>query len=116
MATKKETMKMLKEKEIRAMEGKSQKFYQYKENINGNEYVFQYPGKRACLRMTDEATTDNNKRLNEKMIDLMLKNIVVSPKVDLDYFDEYPEDYERVVDIVTTIFQGDFTELRKSQN
>ena len=116
MANKKsETMKMLKEKEIREMEGKSSRFYQYEEEVNGTKYVFQYPGKRACLRITDEATTNENKRLNEKFIDLMLKNIVVQPKVDLDYFDEHDEDYERVVEISSTIFQGQFGELKKQK-
>lgn len=111
----KQTKNTLKDLERRKIMKEGNKFYQYKEEIGGKEYVFQYPGRRACLKMTDEATTDNNKRLNEKFLDLMLKNIVVEPKVSLDTFDEdgYADDYERVVEIASSIFQRDFDSFKK---
>lgn len=108
-----QTKKLLKEigdKNIMKQDLKNAKFYQYTEEINGTTYVFQYCGKRRALQITDEATDANNKTSKEKLIERMLKEIVVSPTVDLDYFDdpEHMDDFDRVIEIANIILGGKF--------
>ena len=111
MANKKaETKKMLKNMEDRKQMAEDMKFYQYKETIGNKEYVFQYCGKRRALQIIDESTDEKGNILKEKLLDNVLKTIVVSPSVDLDSFDEeeYMDDYERVSDVANIIFSGKF--------
>lgn len=110
---KRETKQILKDferKSVMAQENKDIKFYQYEEEVNGTKYVFQYCGKRRALQITDEATMGEKRVSKEKLMDLMLKEIVVSPTVDLDYFDleEYMDDFDRVIEIASIIFNGKF--------
>lgn len=111
MANKKaETKKMLKNMEDRKQMAEDMKFYQYKEEINGKEYVFQYCGKRRSLQIIDESTDEKGNISKEKLLDNVLKAVVVNPSVDLDSFDEeeYMDDYERVTDVANIIFSGKF--------
>ena len=114
-----ETKQMLKNMEVRKnMSNEAKKnFYQYSEEINGTTYVFQHPGKRMIIRMTDEATDKDGKRLNEKLIDLAFKNIVVSPTVNFEYFDdpEHEEDFDRVTEILGEFLAGNFRNLGKEE-
>lgn len=95
------------------------KFYQYKEEINGTTYVFQYPGKRTIIRITDEATVvdknGNSKRSTEIALELAFKNIIVSPEVTFEYFDEpeHEDDFDRVTEIVGEFLAGNFRNLGK---
>ena len=111
MANKKaETKKLLKNMEMRKEMANDSKFYQYKETIGNTEYVFQYPGKRRTIQIIDESTDEKGNILKEKLIDNILKTVIVSPYVDLDYFDE-PENglaYDRVSEIANIIFSGKF--------
>ena len=106
----KKLLEELRRKQIMAQDLKNAKFYNYKETINGTEYVFQYPGKRRALQITDESTDKDNKTSKEILIEKMLKEIVVSPTVDLDYFDEeeHMDDFDRVVEIANIIMNGKF--------
>lgn len=111
MANKKtETQKLLKDMEARNQMAQDTKFYQYKEVINEKEYVFQYCGKRRSLQIIDESSDDKGNILKEKLIDNVLKTIVVSPSVNLDSFDseEYMDDFDRVSEIANIIFGGKF--------
>ncbi len=111
MANKKvETKKLLKNMEARNQMAQDAKFYQYREEINGKEYIFQYPGKRRTLQIIDESSNEKGNILKEKLLDNVLKSVVVSPYVDLDTFDqeEYMDDYERVSEIANIIFGGKF--------
>ena len=116
MANKKaETKKLLKNMEVRNKMSQDTKFYQYKETINNKEYVFQYPGKRRTIQIIDESTDEKGNILKEKLIDNILKTVIVSPYVDLDYFDE-PENelaYDRVSEIANIIFSGKFRNNEK---
>lgn len=98
-----------------AQDLKDAKFYQYTEEINGTTYVFQYCGKRRALQITDEATDSNNKTHKELLIDRMLKEIVVSPTVNLDYFDdpEHMDDFDRVIEVANIILGGKFRNNEK---
>lgn len=111
MANKKaETKKMLKNMEDRKQMAQDSKFYQYREVINNKEYVFQYCGKRRALQIIDESTDEKGNILKEKLLDNVLKTIVVSPSVDLDSFDEpeYELAYDRVTEVANIIFSGKF--------
>ena len=116
---KKKLLEELGRKQIMVQDLKNAKFYQYKETINETEYVFQYCGKRRALQIMDESTDKDNKNSKEKLIENMLKEIVVSPSVDLDYFDEpeHMEDFDRVVEVANIILSGKFrnNENLKSQ-
>lgn len=106
----KKLLEELRRKQIMAQDLKNAKFYNYKETINETEYIFQYPGKRRALQITDESTDKDNKTSKEILIEKMLKEIVVSPTVDLDYFDEeeHMDDFDRVVEIANIIMNGKF--------
>lgn len=110
MANKKaETKKMLKNMEARRQMALDMKFAQYKEEINGTEYIFQYPGKRAIMRLRDESKNERGIVQEGEFSDKLIKTIVVSPSVDLDTFDlaEYMDDYKRVSEIVNVMGQGE---------
>lgn len=119
MASKKtQTKNLLKElgrKQEMAQDLKNAKFYQYEEKIGETLYKFQYCGKRRALQITDETTDKDNKTSKEKLIEKILKEIVVSPSVDLDYFDEeeHMDDFDRVVEIANIIFNGKFRNNEK---
>lgn len=111
MANKKvATKKLLKDMEMRNQMAQDAKFYQYTEEINGTTYVFQYPGKRRTLQIIDESSNEKGNILKEKLLDNVLKSVVVSPYVDLDSFDqeEYMDDFDRVSEIANIIFGGKF--------
>lgn len=111
MANKKaETKKLLKNMELRNQMAENMKFYQYKEVINGTEYTFQYCGKRRSLQIIDESSDEKGNILKEKLLDNVLKTVVVNPSVNLDSFDEeeHAENYDRVTEIANIIFSGKF--------
>lgn len=110
-----ETKKMLKDMEERNKMANDSKFYQYKEKIGNTEYVFQYCGRRRSLQIIDESSDEKGNILKEKLLDNVLKTIVVNPSVNLDSFDEeeYAEDYDRVTEIANIIFGGKFRNNEK---
>ena len=116
MANKKaETKKLLKNMEVRNKMSQDTKFYQYKETINNREYVFQYPGKRRTIQIIDESSDEKGNILKEKLLDNVLKTVIVSPYVDLDYFDEEEnlDSYDRVTEVANIIFSGKFRNNKK---
>ena len=122
MANKKaETKKMLKNMEERRQMALDMKFSQYKEEINGTEYIFQYPGKRVIMRLRDGSKNERGIVQEEEFSDKLLKTIIVSPSADLDFFDlaEHMDDYQRVSEIVQVMSNGnDFRQspkLKKGQ-
>lgn len=103
----KKTLKQWEEKQIMSADSK---FYQYREEIEGITYTFQYCGKRRALQIIDESSDEKGNILKEKLLDNVLKTIVVNPSVNLDSFDEeeYALGYERVTDVANIIFSGKF--------
>lgn len=114
-----EKKKLLKEWEIKQIMSNSSKFYQYKEKINGTEYVFQFPGFRKVMQITDDATIEGangaEKRSRQILLEKMFETIVVSPAVNFDYFDEKPDDFERVVEICSEFMGSDFRNIGKKE-
>lgn len=111
MANKKaETKKLLKDMEARNQMAQDSKFYQYSEEIEGVTYTFQYCGKRRALQIIDESSDEKGNILKEKLIDNILKTIVVNPSINLDSFDEpeYEFAYDRVSEVANIIFSGKF--------
>lgn len=111
MANKKaETKKTLKQWEEKQNMSIDSKFYQYSEVIGKTTYVFQYCGKRRSLQIIDECTNEKGTILKEKLLDNVLKTIVVNPSINLDSFDEeeYEQDFDRVTEVANIIFSGKF--------
>ena len=116
MANKKaETKKLLKNMEMRKEMANDSKFYQYREVIENRESVFQYPGKRRTIQIIDESSDEKGNILKEKLLDNVLKTVIVSPYVDLDYFDEEEnlDSYDRVTEVANIIFSGKFRNNKK---
>lgn len=116
MANKKaETKKLLKDMEMKHQMAQDSKFYQYSETIGKTTYTFQYCGKRRALQIIDESSDEKGKTLKEKLLDNVLKTIVVNPSVNLDSFDEeeYMDDYDRVAEVANIIFSGKFRNNEK---
>ncbi len=116
MANKKaETKKLLKNMEMRKEMANDSKFYQYSEEIEGVTYTFQYCGKRRSLQIIDESSDEKGNILKEKLLDNVLKTIVVNPSVNLDSFDEeeYALGYDRVTEVANIIFSGKFRNNEK---
>ena len=108
--TKTETKKMLKNMEERTKMAQDSKFYQYSETIGNTTYTFQYCGKRRAVQIIDESSDEKGTVKKEKLLDNILKTIVVNPSINLDSFDdeECMDDYERVTEIANIIYSGNF--------
>lgn len=83
-------------------------FEQRTEEINGTDYVFQFPGIRAANEITDRCKNQHGVVQQTKMSEEFFKHVVVSPKVDWDYFEEKPEDFAKVIEVAGEVFQGPF--------
>lgn len=96
--------------EARNQMAQDSKFYQYSETIGNITYTYQYCGKRRALQIIDECTDEKGKVLKEKLIDNILKTIVVNPSINLDSFDEdeHADNFDRVSEVANIIFSGKF--------
>lgn len=83
-------------------------FEQRKEEINGTEYTFQFPGVRAANEIADRAKNADGVLMQTKLQEELWKHVVVDPKVDFDYFDEKPKDYPKVLEVAQEVFNGPF--------
>lgn len=83
-------------------------FEQRKEEINGTEYTFQFPGVRAANEMADRSKNENGVVMQTKLQEEYWKHIVVDPKVSFDYFDEKSDDYAKVLEVAGEVFNGPF--------
>ncbi|NJI50583.1 hypothetical protein [Bacillus subtilis] len=63
---------------------------QKKVTIQGTEYTLQHPGTRRMVELQDEAVNLNTgKPTSADLYDLYMKEVVVDPKVNYEYFDEH---------------------------
>lgn len=63
---------------------------QKKVTIQGTEYTLQHPGTRRMVELQDEAVNLNTGKPNSAdLYDLYMKEVVVDPKVNYEYFDEH---------------------------
>ncbi len=83
-------------------------FEQRKEEVNGTEYTFQFPGVRAANEMADRSKNENGVVMQTKLQEEYWKHIVVEPKVSFDYFDEKSDDYAKVLEVAGEVFNGPF--------
>lgn len=83
-------------------------FEQRTEEINGTNYVFQFPGVRAANEITDRAKNQHGVTQQTKMTEEFFKHVIVEPKVNWDYFEEKPEDFMKVIEVANEVFQGPF--------
>ncbi|MDK2600259.1 hypothetical protein QO179_20190 [Bacillus stercoris] len=63
---------------------------QKKVTIQGTEYTLQHLGTRRMVELQDEAVNLNTgKPTSADLYDLYMKEVVVDPKVNYEYFDEH---------------------------
>ncbi|MED3439273.1 hypothetical protein P4393_07290 [Bacillus subtilis] len=63
---------------------------QKKVTIQGIEYTLQHPGTRRMVELQDEAVNLNTgKPTSADLYELYMKEVVVDPKVNYEYFDEH---------------------------
>lgn len=58
---------------------------------SGNEYVFQYPGHRAAIRIQDKMMDKGGRVNGEVLADELLEHVVVSPKMKMDDYESLGE-------------------------
>lgn len=87
MATKKETEKILEEKEVKENQKKMVKkaFRQETVEIAGEEYTFQFPGMKYALPIMRKQYSDDANEFVEELMD----KIIVKPKTNWEYWDEH---------------------------
>jgi len=69
--------------------------------INGTDYTFQKMPLRSWIQIQDRCKNQHGHPIDEKLIDEVLKHIVVSPKVSLEDFDDQSELNEVVKEAIT---------------
>ena len=69
--------------------------------INGTDYTFQKMPLRSWIQIQDKCKNQHGHPIDEKLIDEVLKHIVVSPKVSLEDFDDQSELNEVVKEAIT---------------
>ncbi|MGG3450183.1 hypothetical protein [Domibacillus aminovorans] len=55
--------------------------------VEGTEYTLQHPGHREATRIQDRVQTGEGKFSTEKFYEELMKHVIVSPKVNWEYFD-----------------------------
>lgn len=88
------------------------KFTQVKKTINGTEYTAQFNGMSSRYKAIDEAGKfygDNQGVSMFKMADYLLKNVLVSPKKDIDDFEDTKE-LDEVISFLSAVNNGTFRE------
>lgn len=72
---------------------------------NGAKYLFQHPGVRMVSKINDQAKNKFGVVLEERLAELMLKHVVVKPKMTIDDFTEYDE-YSEVINKAYAFITG----------
>ncbi|MEK3824429.1 hypothetical protein [Paenibacillus sp. FSL K6-1558] len=72
---------------------------------NGTEYVFQHPGVRMISKINDQSKNKFGVVSEERLAELMLKHVVVTPKVTIDDFTDY-EEYSAVINNAYAFITG----------
>ncbi|MES3674266.1 hypothetical protein QNI26_22535 [Bacillus velezensis] len=70
--------------------------------IQGIEYTLQHPGTRRMVEIQDEAININTGRpTSSQLYELYMKEVVVNPKVNFEYFDEHAGFNELMYEVST---------------
>lgn len=85
-------------------------FTQVKKTIKGTEYTAQFNGFRARYRTVDNTYIDGTQITStEKMADYLLENVLVSPKMTIDDFED-GEELDQVIGFLGDVNNGSFRE------
>lgn len=88
------------------------KFTQVKKTINGVEYTAQFNGMSSRYKAVDAtaAFVDGNQTVSMyKMAEYLLKNVLVSPKKEIDDFEDTDE-LDEVIAFLSEVNNGTFRE------
>lgn len=66
--------------------------------VEGVEYTLQFPGVRRAQQILDASKMTNNAYSDEAYNTQLMKDVIVTPKVDWDYWDEH-EGYRTVMQL-----------------
>lgn len=73
---------------VKQEEGQSRLHYEETEVIEGVEYTFQFPGTRRTQQILDRARM-TGVHSDEVFNELLMKEVIVNPKTDWDYWDAH---------------------------
>lgn len=73
---------------IEEKELESRLLYEEKETIEGIEYTFQFPGTRRTQQILDRSRL-SGVHSDEVYNNLLMKEVIVFPKIDWDYWDSH---------------------------
>lgn len=79
-----------------------QKEFKSKSNT---EYLFQHPGVRMISKINDQSKNKFGVVQEERLAELMLKHVVVKPKMTIDEFNDYGE-YSEVINNAYAFVSG----------
>lgn len=69
---------------------------------SGKAYTFQFPGVRAAAQISDRVKNRFGVPQEEKLAEEMMKNVIVEPKVNWDYFGNDKREFN---DVIAAAFQ-----------
>ncbi|MED4977223.1 hypothetical protein NST70_13675 [Weizmannia sp. FSL K6-0777] len=74
---------------------------QKKVTIDGIEYTLQFPGVREVVRMRDRNKNNVGQLVEEKYYEDVMKNVIVDPKTNWDYWEEH-DGFKEIMDEAAT--------------
>lgn len=74
---------------------------QKKVTIDGIEYTLQFPGVREVVRMRDRNKNNAGQLVEEKYYEDVMKNVIVDPKTNWDYWEEH-DGFKEIMDEAAT--------------
>ncbi|MED1711712.1 hypothetical protein P4V34_28600 [Bacillus thuringiensis] len=82
---------------------------QKKVTVGGVEYTLQHPGVKRAFEITDDAMKPNQQVPSmTKLFEAYMKEVIVEPKTDWDYWDEKgPSDLNKVMQEVDSFLRGE---------
>ncbi|MFB7302620.1 hypothetical protein [Heyndrickxia sporothermodurans] len=82
---------------------------QKKVTVGGVEYTLQHPGVKRAFEITDDAMKPNQQVPSMmKLFEAYMKDVIVEPKTDWDYWDEKPpNDVNELMQEVDSFLRGE---------
>lgn len=79
---------------------------QKSETIGGIDFVFQHPGIRQLLRITDQSKNKDGVLMSETYYKQIMEHVIVAPKTDWDFWDEHDDILEEVMGAAVSFLGG----------
>ncbi|MCM3488778.1 hypothetical protein M3689_05585 [Alkalihalophilus marmarensis] len=73
---------------------------------SGTKYLFQHPGALEYIRLKKRAAGNDGKPDEEKLLNELMKHVIVQPKTSWEYWDEHLEDQEDVAKEAISFLRG----------